>query len=204
VKLPNILTLCRLLGAPLFLWAFLSDSPLGRWWALALVITFEVTDLLDGYVARRFEQISQLGKILDPLADSVSRFTVFLGFLALGYANVWAIAMIFYRDSIISTVRILAASQGVIVSARWSGKLKAIVQGTAIIVILASSCLRDTLGLAEPDLLRYSNIVMWFVAGVTRLAARKLAASLAPLALLRSRRLRRLPRFARSSAAPRG
>jgi CDP-diacylglycerol--glycerol-3-phosphate 3-phosphatidyltransferase len=170
VKIPNILTLCRLLGAPLFLWAFLSDTPLGRWWALALVITFEVTDLLDGFVARRFEQISQLGKILDPLADSVSRFTVFLGFLALGYADVWVIAMIFYRDSIVSTVRILAASQGVIVSARWSGKLKAIVQGTAIIVILAGSCLRQTLGLSGDDVLTYANALMWFVAGVTLLS----------------------------------
>ena len=170
MKIPNILTLCRLLGAPLFLWAFLSDSQLGRWWALALVVTFEVTDLLDGFVARRFEQVSQLGKILDPLADSVSRFTVFLGFLALGYADVWAIAMIFYRDSIISTVRILAASQGVIVSARWSGKLKAIVQGTSIVIILAASCLREHLGLSEPDLLLYSNRLMWFVACVTLLS----------------------------------
>jgi len=167
VKLPNILTLCRLLGAPLFLWAFLSDTPFGRWWALALVITFEVTDLLDGFVARRFEQISQLGKILDPLADSVSRFTVFLGFLVAGYANVWAIAMIFYRDSIVSTVRILAASQGVIVSARWSGKLKAIIQGTAIVVILAASCLRGTLGFEVAEIKQYATWLMWFVAATT-------------------------------------
>ncbi len=170
MKIPNILTLCRLLGAPLFLWAFLSDTPFGRWWALGLVITFEATDLLDGFVARRLEQVSQLGKILDPLADSVSRFTVFLGFLTLGYADVWAIAMIFYRDSIVSTVRILAASQGVIVSARWSGKLKAIVQGVSIVVILAASCLRDRLGLNADELLTYSTTLMWFVAGVTLLS----------------------------------
>lgn len=170
MKIPNILTLCRLLGAPLFLWAFLSDGVMGRWWALALVITFEVTDLLDGFVARRFEQISQLGKILDPLADSVSRFTVFLGFLALGYADVWAIALIFYRDSIVSTVRILAASQGVIVSARWSGKVKAIVQGTAIVVILAGSCLRGPLQLTADEVRTYAGSLMWFVSGVTLLS----------------------------------
>ncbi len=171
MKIPNILSLCRLLGAPLFLWAFLADTPSSRWWALGLVVTFEITDLLDGFVARRYAQVSQLGKILDPLADSVSRFTVFLGFLVLGYASVWAIALIFYRDSIVSTVRILAASQGVIVAARWSGKLKAIVQGSAIAVILGASCFRETLGLTDAALKdQLAWPVMWVVAAVTMLS----------------------------------
>jgi CDP-diacylglycerol--glycerol-3-phosphate 3-phosphatidyltransferase len=135
--------------------------------ALGLVVAFELTDLADGYVARRLEQTSQLGKILDPLADSVSRFTVFLGFLTLDYCHVWAIACIFYRDSIVSTVRILAASQGVIVSARWSGKVKAIVQGTVIIVILAASCFRTQLGWGEDKVIELASPLMWFVAGVT-------------------------------------
>lgn len=168
MKLPNILTSCRLFGAPLFLWAFLTDTPDARWVALALVFVFEGTDLLDGFVARRYQQISQLGKILDPLADSVSRFTVFLGFLALGYASVWAIAMIFYRDSIVAFVRILAASQGTIVAARMSGKLKAIVQGGAIMTILTASCLRETLSLTD-DMVKndIARPLMWIVACVT-------------------------------------
>jgi len=170
VKLPNILTLCRLLGAPLFLWAFLAETPNARWISLALVITFEVTDLLDGFVARRYQQISQLGKILDPLADSVSRFTVFLGFLALDYASVWAIALIFYRDSIVAFVRILAASQGEIVAARLSGKFKAVVQGGAIVTILSLSCLRSELDMTEQEIRELSNPMMWFVAGVTILS----------------------------------
>lgn len=176
MKVPNLLTLCRLVGAPFFLLAFLGaewsgfgDTIGGRWWALGIAVTFEVTDVLDGPVARRLEQVSQLGKILDPLADSVSRFTVFLGFLVMGYASPWAIACIFYRDSIISTVRILAASQGVIVSARWSGKLKAICQATAIIVILALSCLRGRYGLPA-DPVDWSWPIMWFVAGMTLLS----------------------------------
>ncbi len=171
MKLPNILTLCRLLGAPLFLWAFLTDTPTARWVALGLVITFEATDLLDGFIARRYQQISQLGKILDPLADSISRFTVFLGFLALGYASVWAIALIFYRDSIVAFVRILAASQGEIVAARLTGKIKAIVQGGAITTILTASCLRETLGMSIEEIqAKISQPLMWFVAGVTLLS----------------------------------
>jgi CDP-diacylglycerol--glycerol-3-phosphate 3-phosphatidyltransferase len=170
MKVPNILTMSRLLLAPAFLAAVLSDSPSGNWWALALALFFEATDLADGYVARRMQQTSQLGKILDPLADSISRFTIFLGFLVKGYASVWAIACIFWRDSIVSTVRILAASQGVIVSARLSGKIKAIVQGIAIGVILGATCLHERLGISMDEVHDHAWKLMWFVAGVTLLS----------------------------------
>ena len=172
MKVPNVLTLSRLLLAPAFLAAFLAGTPpgssrSGHWWALALALFFEATDLADGYVARRMQQTSQLGKILDPLADSVSRFTIFLGFLTLGYASVWAIACIFWRDSIVSTIRILAASQGVIVSARGSGKVKAIVQGIAIAVILGATCLHERLGVSMDQVRDHAAKIMWFVAVVT-------------------------------------
>lgn len=167
MKVPNLVTLSRMALAPLFLVAFVGGSESGRWWALSLAVFFEVTDMVDGYVARRLEQTSQLGKILDPLADSISRFTVFLGFLVEGYASVWAIAPLFWRDSIVSTVRVLAASQGVIVSARFSGKLKAIVQGAAILGILAAACVRESLGLSLGDVQALSNVVMGYVAAVT-------------------------------------
>jgi CDP-diacylglycerol--glycerol-3-phosphate 3-phosphatidyltransferase len=168
VKVPNVLTLSRLVLAPAFLAAFLSDTPAGRWWALALALFFEVTDMVDGYVARKLRQTSHLGMLLDPLADSVSRFTIFLGFLAHDYCSVWAIACIFWRDSIVSTVRILAASQGVIVSARFSGKAKAIVQGVAIFIVLAAACVHDRLGF-DLSVVRteLAPQVMWFVAVVT-------------------------------------
>jgi CDP-diacylglycerol--glycerol-3-phosphate 3-phosphatidyltransferase len=177
LKVPNILTLSRLLLAPAFLAAYLAGVPLAgapgegssaaRWWALVLALFFEATDLADGFVARRMQQTSQLGKILDPLADSVSRFTIFLGFLVTGYASVWAVACIFWRDSIVSTVRILAASQGVIVSARGSGKVKAIVQGIAINVILGAMCLHEHLGWTLADVAKHSNTAMMVVAAVT-------------------------------------
>ena len=183
VKLPNVLTLSRLLLAPLFLFAFLhgerggvGDEPYGPWLALGVAVFFEVTDLVDGFLARRLEQTSQLGKILDPLADSVSRFTIFLAFVAEGYASIWAIALIFYRDSIVSTIRILAAGQGVIVGARMSGKIKAWVQGFAISLILAANCVRPMLGWemgeggADPLVETLSWPLMWFVAAFTMLS----------------------------------
>jgi phosphatidylglycerophosphate synthase len=97
----------------------------------------------------------------------VSRFTVFLGFLHMGWASVWAVAPIFWRDSIVSTIRVLAASQGVIVSARFAGKLKAIVQGAAIVALLALGVARDRLGWDLASVRDLSNAVMWYVAAVT-------------------------------------
>lgn len=172
VKLPNLVTLSRLVLAPLFLVAFLWDdggrqSDAGLAWALVLAAFFEGTDMVDGYLARRFEQTSQLGKILDPLADSISRFTVFLGFLTAGWASVWAVAPIFWRDSIVSTIRVLAAAQGVIVSARVWGKVKAVVQGVAIVTLLALACLRDRLGWTLDDVKSHSRTAMVVVAAVT-------------------------------------
>lgn len=167
VKLPNIVTFSRLVLSPLFLWAFCAGSDAGLRWALALAVFFEVTDMVDGYLARRFQQTSQLGKILDPLADSVSRFTVFLGFLHMGWASVWAVAPIFWRDSVVSTIRVLAASQGVIVSARFAGKVKAIVQGVAIVALLALGAFRDAFGWQLDDVKALSQAVMWYVSAVT-------------------------------------
>lgn len=170
MKVPNLLTMTRLCLAPFFLWAFLADGDAGKWWALALALFFEATDLADGFLARRLKQTSSFGKIIDPLADSVSRFTVFLAFLERDYASVWAIACIFWRDSIVSTVRILAASQGVIVAARLSGKVKAIIQGIAINVILGFVCLHDRLGISDAEVHEHAKKLMWFVAGVTLLS----------------------------------
>jgi CDP-diacylglycerol--glycerol-3-phosphate 3-phosphatidyltransferase len=167
VKLPNLVTLSRMVLAPAFLFAFLEGPEAGLRWALGLAVFFEVTDMVDGYLARRFEQTSQLGKILDPLADSISRFTVFLAFLVGDYASVWAVAPIFWRDSVVSTIRVLAASQGVIVSARFAGKVKAIVQGVAIVAILTLACARDLIGWTIEDVQIFSKAVMVYVSVVT-------------------------------------
>ena len=173
MKLPNLVTMSRMCLAPLFLVAFQAGTEAGLRWALVLAVFFEVSDMVDGYLARRFKQTSQLGKLLDPLADSISRFTVFLAFLSEGYASVWAVAPIFWRDSIVSTIRVLAASQGVIVSARFAGKVKAIIQGTAIITLLVLACFRDAIGsltgmhLTLEGVKDLSATAMWYVSAVT-------------------------------------
>jgi CDP-diacylglycerol--glycerol-3-phosphate 3-phosphatidyltransferase len=141
INLPNILTIFRVLLAPLLLWVLLSEeyivsqgfheSWVSYFGGLIFLIA-SITDFFDGYIAREWEQSSQLGAILDPLADKMLVIGALLGLLISGTASVWAIYIILIRELFISGLRINAISEGVDVSASWSGKVKTVVQMIAI------------------------------------------------------------------------
>ncbi len=124
----QIVTAIRVPGALLAI-PFVLD---GNWIAvLAIYAVCEITDVLDGYLARRFQQVSPFGKLFDPYCDSVYRLSVFFS-LAMAdifpYAVVWVMAL---RDVTVSYGRMAALARGQILSARSSGKIKAIVQAVA-------------------------------------------------------------------------
>ncbi len=156
----NSLTASRILLSPLFVILFLGCE--GFWArpvALFLVIIMELTDAFDGYFARRRNEVSDFGKILDPLADSLSRLTIFITFLVAGIAPIWMVLVFLYRDSAISTIRIVCAYNKLVLAARTSGKIKAVVQATAIISILTGR-------IAEyfwPQLLPWAGIYYWLL-----------------------------------------
>ncbi len=132
----NQLTLVRLALSPVFVLVFVLGGKAGHVGAFVIAGLFEVTDILDGYLARAKKEQTDFGRLMDPLADSVARFSVFLCFLAYGYAHVWVVALVFYRDAMVAYSRVAAARAGVVMAARLSGKIKAIVQGIVILVIL--------------------------------------------------------------------
>jgi len=167
VKLPNIITLVRLALAPVFVFFFTQNTGWGYAGALALAITFEFTDVLDGYLARRTGQVSDFGKFIDPLADSVSRFTIFLCFVFLYPSLIWAVAILFWRDSLVATLRIMGATKGVIISARLSGKVKASIQGTAAISTLCFLTWPNLVGMGQENIETYAKIVMAITAAYT-------------------------------------
>ncbi|MDB5047067.1 MAG: CDP-alcohol phosphatidyltransferase [Fibrobacteres bacterium] len=144
VSLATQVTFSRILLAPVFIWVFFYDNNLVyqdnhltfKILAALLAIFFVASDGLDGYLARKRGEVSQLGKYLDPYSDKISNMGIFLCFLASGYAAVWMVAVIFFRESTVETLRTLAAASGVTIDARRSGKWKTGLQGTAIITIL--------------------------------------------------------------------
>ena len=143
MNISNLMTISRLVLSPVFIAVFLSHGLWAKIAALAIVSINELTDLFDGIIARRRGETTDFGKIVDPLADSVSRFTIFLCFLYAGYAPVWMIAFLFYRDIVVSYLRTLAGVHGTVLAARRSGKFKAMAQGPSIVVILILDVYRE-------------------------------------------------------------
>ena len=143
MKTALLLTLGRIIICPIFLVVYLFYKKLGipfiwmPYILLFLVSLCEVSDILDGVIARRKRQVTDLGKILDPMADSIVRLSVFLSFTQGIIKLPLLLVLVFVvRDAVISTLRTLCALRGTTLAARSSGKLKAIFQGSAIFFIL--------------------------------------------------------------------
>jgi CDP-diacylglycerol--glycerol-3-phosphate 3-phosphatidyltransferase len=128
MSLPMILTVSRLVLAPVYFLLYQlagrGSVPLvaGAWLAYVLI---EVSDLLDGHLARKLGQESEAGKVLDPLADSLARLTYFICFAGSGIMPVWVLLVIVYRDVGVSYIRVLFSRGKVLLPARVSGKVKA-------------------------------------------------------------------------------
>jgi len=96
--------------------------------AIILIAYSELTDMLDGYLARRDNIVTSLGKLLDPLSDSISRFIYFFAFGYMGLFPIWLVIVLFVRDIIVAYIRTYMSLMGIAMGARWSGKAKALVQ----------------------------------------------------------------------------
>ena len=104
---------------------------------LLLLCICESSDLIDGYLARKRNQVTDLGKVLDPMADSVTRISLFFTFTQGPVALPLLLVLVFlYRDFFISTLRTLCALRGLALAARFSGKVKAVVQGCVLFLII--------------------------------------------------------------------
>jgi len=140
-NVPNTLAFIRLLLAPVMFFLLVNrDSALlvnihYTWLdyiAAFIFVIASATDFFDGYVARTFDQITTLGKILDPLADKMLALAGFLGLMMLERASEWAIFLIITRELFITGLRVSAVSQGLDIAASWMGKVKTVVQMIAI------------------------------------------------------------------------
>lgn len=140
MNIATSLTLARLLLGPVFAFTFIAGFNGSRnwlWASLGALIVSELTDAFDGYFARSRSQVTDFGKVFDPVADSLSRLTAFLAFTFCGIVPLWMYLIFMYRDSLMALLRIICAAKGLVLAARPSGKLKAIFQAIAIFGILA-------------------------------------------------------------------
>lgn len=120
----NKLTLLRVLMIPVFLIFLYLNQPFSRYAALAVFILASCTDFVDGYVARHYNQITDFGKFMDPLADKVLVLAAMLWFVEVGQMPAWAVLIVVLREFAVSGLRLIAVDNGRVIAAAWSGKVK--------------------------------------------------------------------------------
>lgn len=133
---PNALTIGRIALIPVFVLFAMSLWTYAPFVALFIFCTAAITDKLDGYLARKYNQVTSFGKIMDPLADKLLVIAAFQVFLAQGRISVVPLLLIIARELAVSSLRVVAMSEGKLMPAAWSGKIKTAVQLTVAIVYL--------------------------------------------------------------------
>lgn len=133
----NKVTLARIALIPVFM--VLAALPQGwaQWAALGVFALASLTDGVDGYIARKYNQVSNFGKFVDPLADKLLVFAALLLFVADGRMPAWACMLILARELVVSSLRMVAASQGVVIQASIWGKIKTLSHLICILLLLA-------------------------------------------------------------------
>lgn len=123
LNIPNALSLLRLCLVPVFALAFFSPSPNAHAWAALIYALAFATDIADGYIARRFDMITKLGRILDPLADKLMTFTVIICVALDGAIPMWAIAVFFCKEALMGLGGLLMYRRVKdVTAANWWGK----------------------------------------------------------------------------------
>jgi CDP-diacylglycerol--glycerol-3-phosphate 3-phosphatidyltransferase len=132
----NKLTILRVVMIPAFLLVLYLDVPFANYWALAIFAAASITDTLDGYIARHYDQITDFGKFMDPLADKCLVFAAMLWFVEVGQMPAWALLIVAVREFGVSGLRMVAADKGRVIAAGWSGKVKTAATMVCIILML--------------------------------------------------------------------
>lgn len=138
LNLANAVTLSRI---PLGLICLVPLALMSRealWAAFAVMILAELTDLFDGMIARARNQVTAAGKILDPMADSIYRLTIFAAFVQNGWMPAWLLCVFIIRDVAVAYIRIVGVQSGVSPASRFSGKAKAVAQAGAQLLVVAA------------------------------------------------------------------
>jgi CDP-diacylglycerol---glycerol-3-phosphate 3-phosphatidyltransferase len=136
LNLPNLLTLGRIAAIPFFVWLLDSPSPRRCFWASIVFTAAAITDMLDGYLARKLGVVSLLGKFLDPLADKLIVMAALVWMVPMGRIATWVVVLLLAREISVTGLRSVAATEGVIISAGQDGKTKTALQMIGIVALL--------------------------------------------------------------------
>ena len=141
MNLPNKLTMGRIIAVPFFIALYMT----GYFWpALIVFIAASFTDLLDGKIARKYNLVTNFGKIMDPLADKILVYSAFCLMVGDGLVPAWALIVILAREFLIAGMRTVAASEGIVIAADMSGKIKTVLQMIAVPLLILYRAMQET------------------------------------------------------------
>jgi len=160
VNIPNVLTLIRIVAVPVIVVALLDETPHGDTLAAAVFALAAVTDGLDGYIARRRQEVTTFGKLMDPLADKLLIVAALIALVSLDRLAAWIAMVIIARELAVTGLRSVAAEQGVVIAASWLGKVKTGLQVAAIVALIVWD--PAPLGV---DLLVYAMLAVTVISG---------------------------------------
>ncbi|MGH9721970.1 MAG: CDP-diacylglycerol--glycerol-3-phosphate 3-phosphatidyltransferase [Bryobacteraceae bacterium] len=172
MKLPNVLTIARIFFVPLLVAVLVQESVVihirgfaitNEWLALAIFLAAAATDLLDGYLARRWGQVTTIGTLLDPIADKLLISAALISLVQVRAVAAWMVILIVGREFAVSGLRAIAAAEGYTIRASDLGKTKMLAQVAAISFLMLS--------IRHPQLMWLANLLMWGVLVFTMVSA---------------------------------
>ena len=164
----NKLTLLRVVLVPVFMSFLLMNGTAWQLAALAVFVIASLTDMLDGQIARRCNQITTFGKFADPLADKMLTTAAFLVFMQKGIINSWAVMIILAREFMVAGVRLAAVSEGKVIAASFWGKFKTVSQMAAIIIailVLNISAVPQSAAVIVTNIFVWISVVLTVISG---------------------------------------
>ena len=160
---PNKLTIARICMTPVFLAVLLMTFPHKFLCAAAVFALASITDAIDGHLARKNNQVTNFGKLLDPVADKVLTTAALLAFMQMGLCNIWAIMLILTREFAVTSMRLIASAQGIVIPANIFGKIKTATQMAFTILILLLGEVGEFVPAVQSHLPLVSQILIWIV-----------------------------------------
>ncbi len=167
MNLPNRLTLVRIILTPFYLAAMVIDFNYHYLLAALIFIVASITDFLDGKIARKNNIVTTFGKLCDPVADKMLTTAALLAFMQIGICNIWIVMIILTREFLVTSFRLVATSQGVVIAAGIWGKIKTASQMVFSIAIMIGIHFVEAFNLDFEMFSLVSNILLWITAGLT-------------------------------------
>lgn len=163
LNLPNLLTMGRVAIIPLVLWLLDRGTPRDCAWAAMVYSAAAITDLLDGWLARRMNVVSVLGKFLDPLADKLLVMASLVWMVPMGRIPEWAVVLLLAREISVTGLRGIASSEGVVIAAGEGGKSKTALQMIGILALILGYPYHLTLGPLDLGVVDLVYVGRWLI-----------------------------------------